>query len=91
MAVKLNGAETYEPITIILSKEITPIAYRNKIEEYVEQGLYHSIEEAEVKNPKIEIECEIYCEKHIGLFAVESGAVESGTIFSPYSGDVCDI
>ena len=91
MAVKLNGAETYEPITIILSKEITPIAYRNKIEEYVEQGLYHSIEEAEVKNPKIEIECEIYCEKNIGLFTIESRAVESGTIFSPYSGDVFDI
>lgn len=81
MAVKLNGAETYEPITIILSKEITPIAYRNKIEEYVEQGLYASTEEAEVKNPKIEIDCEIYYKKNIGLFAVESGAVENGTIF----------
>ena len=80
MAVKLNGAETYEPITIILTKEVTPIAYRNKIEEYVEQGLYASTEEAEEKNPKIEIDCEIYYEKNIGLFAVESGAVENGTI-----------
>lgn len=90
MAVKLNGAETYEPITIILTKEVTPIAYRNKVEEYVEQGLYASVEEAEEKNPKIEIECEIYYEKHVGLFAVECGAVESGTIYSPYSGELCD-
>ena len=90
MAVILNGAETYEPITIILTKENTPIAYRNKVEEYVEQGLYASIEEAEEKNPKIEIECEMYYEKHSGLFAVECGAVESGTIYSPYSGELCD-
>lgn len=90
MAVILNGVETYEPITIILTKENTPIAYRNKVEEYVEQGLYASIEEAEEKNPKIEIECEIYYEKHVGLFAVECGAVECGTIYSPYSGELCD-
>lgn len=90
MAVILNGVETYEPITIILTKENTPIAYRNKVEEYVEQGLYASIEEAEEKNPKIEIECEMYYEKHVGLFAVECGAVECGTIYSPYSGELCD-
>ena len=90
MAVILNGAETYEPITITLTKKETPIAYRNKVEEYVEQGLYASVEEAEEKNPKIEIECEMYYEKHSGLFAVECGAVESGTIYSPYSGELCD-
>ena len=33
---------------------------------------------------------EIYYEKHYGLFAVESGAVESGTIYSPYSRELCD-
>ena len=90
MAVILNGAETYEPITIILTKEVTPISYRNKVEEYVEQGLYASVEEAEEKNPKIEIDCEMYYEKHSGLFLVESEAVESGTIYSPYSGELCD-
>ena len=33
---------------------------------------------------------EIYYEKHYGLFAVESEAVESGTIYSPYSNELCD-
>ena len=40
--------------------------------------------------PRIEIELELYYEKEYGLFAVESGAVESGTIYSPYSAELCD-
>ena len=36
MAVKLNSAENYEPIEITISKETTPIAYNNKIQELVE-------------------------------------------------------
>ena len=90
MSVKLNSAENYEGITIILDKEQYPIAYRNKIEELVEQGTYDTIEEAEDDNPSIEIDCEIYYEKHSGLFVVESGAVESGLIYSPYSGNMCE-
>ena len=34
----------------------------------------------------MEFELEIYYEKGYGLFAVDSEAVNSGTIFSPYSG-----
>lgn len=90
MAVKLNNAEDYEPITIKLTKDETPIAYQNKIDELVEQGLYPSKEEAEKNNPVFEIDCEIYYEKHFGVFAVESGAVESGTIYSPYDGQYCE-
>lgn len=90
MAVKLNNAEDYEPITIKLTKDETPIAYQNKIDELVEQGLYPSKEEAEKDNPVFEIDCEIYYEKHCGVFAVESGAVESGTIYSPYDGQYCE-
>ena len=91
MSVKLNSAENYEGITIIVDKEQYPIAYRNKIEELVEQGLYNTIEEAENDNPTFEMDCEIYYDKHSGLFAVESGAVESGClIYSPYSGVACE-
>ena len=35
----------------------------------------------------MEIELEIYYEKGYGLFAVDSEAVNSGTVFSPYSGE----
>lgn len=89
MAVKLNNADNYEPIKVTLSKSEYPIAYNNKIEELVEEGTYNTIEDAEKSNPTIEIEMEIYYEKGCGLFAVECEAVESGTIFSPYTSDVC--
>lgn len=88
--VKLNGGDDYEPINIILSEEKYPIAYNKKIEELVEQGAYSDVEMAKFHNPTIEIECEIYYHKHSGLFAVECGAVESGTIYSPYSGELCE-
>ena len=90
MAVKLNNADNYEDIVIALTKSKTPIAYANKIEELVEQGLYPTKEDAEKDNPLFSIECEIYYDRHSGLFAVESGAVESGTIYSPYSGELCE-
>jgi hypothetical protein len=38
----------------------------------------------------MEIELEIYYEKGTGLFAVESETVESGTIYSPYTGELCE-
>ena len=90
MAVKLNSAEDYEPITIKIDKAHYPIAYRNKIEEMVEQGCYPTIHDAEKDNPTFEMECELYYDKHSGLFAVECGAVESGAIYSPYSGELCE-
>ena len=90
MAVKLNNSEQYEPITIRIDKNVAPIAYNNKIEELVEQGAYPTKEKAEKDNPYFEIVCELYYEKEDGLFAVESGAVESGTIYSPYNGVLCE-
>lgn len=90
MAVKLNSAEDCERLVIIVDKEQYPIAYRNKIEELVEQKCYDTIEDAEKDNPTFEMDCEIYYDKHSGLFAVECGAVESCCIYSPYSGELCD-
>lgn len=90
MAVKLNNIDNYEPIMVVLTEDRYPIAYNNKIQELVEQEVYDTIENAKKKNPRIEIELELYYEKVYGLFAVESGAVESGTIYSPYSAELCD-
>lgn len=88
--VKLNNSDNYEPINIVLTENAYPIAYNNKIEELVEQGLYADVETAKLDNPRIEIECEIYYQKHSGLFAVECGAVESVCVYSPYSGELCE-
>lgn len=90
MAVKLNNSDNYEPIQIEITKEKYPICYNNKIEELVEQGAYPNKEEAEKQNHKFYIDCELYYQKHSGLFAVEEGAVESGTIYSPYDGKLCE-
>lgn len=80
---KINNAENYEPIMVQLSKEKTPIAYNNKLEELIENGM--SKEEAEKYINESPIELEIYYEKEYGLFAVEIGAADSGSFYSPYS------
>jgi hypothetical protein len=91
MAVKLNGGDTYEGIgTITLTKEKYPIAFNAKVEELLEEGVETDREEAERLVSQMEIELEIYYEKGTGLFAVESEAVESGTIYSPYTAEVCE-
>ena len=87
--VQLNGADTYEHLcNVKLTKEKFPAAYENKVQELIEDcGV--SREEAENLISGMEIELEIYYEKGPGLFAVESEAVECGTIYSPYSGELC--
>lgn len=90
MAVKLNGAENYEPIHITITESEQPIAYNQKIDELVEQGAYPNREEAKKKNQVFHFDMEMYYQKHSGLFIVEEGAVESGTVYSPYDGELCD-
>ena len=87
--VKTNLSDNYESVIVKLSRESNPIAYQTKLEELVEQGCYNTIEEAEMDNEHIDIELEIYYDKHHGLFGVESGAIEScaESIQSPYTGE----
>ena len=87
--IKANSAEKYESTIIRLSKNRYPIAYQAKLEELVEQNCYDSIEKAESDNPYFDIELEMYYDKHHGLYAVESGAIESNAerICSPYTGE----
>lgn len=87
--IKANPAEKFESIEVKLSRNSNPIAYLSKLDELVEQGLYETVEEAEIDNPFIYIELEMYYDKHHGLYAVESGAIESNaeSICSPYTGE----
>ena len=83
---RLNNSDDYESIgTIKLSKEKFPIAFTEKVDELLEEGVVATREEAEYLVNDMEIELEIYYERGAGLFAVECGAVESGTIYSPYT------
>ena len=81
-----NNAENYESIQIILNPERFPIAFKNKVEELMEQGAFDTKEEAEHWVKTTPIELELYYEKDSGLFAVESEAIESDSVCSPYSG-----
>ena len=89
--VKLNNSDEYEALdTIKLTKEKFPKAFKAKVEELLEEGVCKTEEEAEKIVNDMEFELEIYYEKGTGLFAVESEAVESGTIYSPYSRELCE-
>lgn len=78
-----DGSE--EIIEVRLSKEKTPIAYKNKLDELLESGAFDTRAEAEKWLSENTIVLELYYEKHHGLFAVESDAIPSGGIHSPYS------
>lgn len=88
MAIKINEANTYEPIEVKLSKGKTPIAYKNKINELLKQKVFDTKEEAEEWLDNTPIEVEMYYEEGHGLFLVESEAIESATdglLCSPYT------
>ena len=85
-AIKMNNADNYESINITLSRENTPIAYQNKLDELMDCKAFDTQAEAEAWLNETPIELELYCENGYGLFGVESEAVESTEIKSPYSG-----
>lgn len=89
--VKLNNANEYESLgRFRLTRGTFPKAFAAKVEELIDEGVCGTVEEAETIVSNMEFELEVYYEKGSGLFAVESEAVECGTIFSPYSGELCE-
>lgn len=85
--MKIHKPEDAEIISVLLTPEKFPLAYKEKVDELVEQGAFNTREEAEKWVRTTPIEIELYYEKHSGLFAVESEALESSGIKSPYSGE----
>lgn len=91
MAVRLNNSDEYESLgSFKLTKEKFPKAFAAKVEELIEEGVCKTEQEAEAIINDMEFELEVYYEKGCGLFAVESEAVESGTIYSPYTAELCE-
>lgn len=88
--MKLNNSDTYEPILVTLSPDTYPIAFSAMVDELMEQKQFKTRAEAEAHVSSTPIELELYFEKGTGLFAVESSAVESGTIFSPYTTELLE-
>lgn len=88
--MKLNSADYYDSIKVTLSKEKTPVAFKQKVEELLEQKTFKTKEEAETYVDSTPIELELYYQKDSGLFGVEAEAIESGTIYSPYSAEMLE-
>lgn len=88
----VKAPQKAESIEIILSPTTYPVAYKNRLEELIEQGEFDTREEAEEYIKTNPIVLELFYEKHFGLFAIDTFAVESEDSFSPYSRKriVCD-
>lgn len=74
-----------EVIEIRLTPEKYPIAFKNKVDELCEQGAFNTRAEAEEWVKSTPFVMELIYEKHSGLFAVESDALENTNCFSPYT------
>lgn len=85
--MQLNNSDNYESIRVQLSKEKTPIAWEQRVQSLINSGITREQAEAVADST---IEVEIYYNPDAGLFLVESEAVESGTIYDPYSGELLD-
>lgn len=85
--MKANKVGQEETIAVLLTRRTFPIAFQNKLNELMEQGAFDNEEDATKWIESNPIVLEIMYEKDSGLFAVESEAIESGGIVSPYSGE----
>ena len=85
--MQLNNSDNYESITVQLSKEKTPIAWEQRVLSNMNSGATRE-EAEELANQPIEVE--MYYNIDAGLFLVECEAVESGTIYDPYSGELLE-
>lgn len=86
--VKINDANDYESINIVLSEHTYPIMFREKVKELVEEcGM--TLEEARNEVEGMVIEVELYYEKGLGMFGIEAEAVEcfGDSLKSPYTGE----
>ena len=83
--LRLNPAGEEETINVWLSKEKTPIAWRAKMDELIEEEGMTEAEAEKFIADSVWV-MEIYYEKGQGLFLVETEACEcTGTVHSPYS------
>ena len=85
MTIKINEPNHEEVIEVRLSREKTPIAFNEKLNELMEEGAFDTEKEAIEWIEKTPFVMEMYYEKGHGLFLVESEAIDSCDIVSPYT------
>ena len=85
MAIKINDPDHIEVIEVRLSREKTPITFKNKLEELMEEKAFDNEKEAIEWIEKTPFVMEMYYEKGHGLFLVESDTLDGVGIASPYT------
>ena len=86
MAFKINNSDSFEGLTITVTKKKYPILFENKVNELIKNGLTREQAEDSVENMKVDLE--LYYEEDGGFFAVEQEAISSQiVIYSPYTGE----
>lgn len=85
--MRLHNSDEYESIKIWIDPIQHPIAFKNRIKSFEYSGM---TEEEVIKMASQPIEMELYYDSDTGLFMVEPEAVESGTIYHPYTGTIMD-
>lgn len=85
MAIKINDPDHIEVIEVRLSREKTPITFKNKLEELMEEKAFDNEKEAIEWIENTPFVMEMYYEKGHGLFLVESDALDGVGIASPYT------
>ena len=86
MPIEVNDEFHTESVNIQLSRDKTPIAFKNKLNELMEQGRFETKEEAIEFIESAPIKMELYYEKGHGLIMVEGDALDNGRdVWSPYT------
>lgn len=82
---RLTITSDSEVMDVLLCPNNTPLAYQRKLKELIEIA---GITEDEAKKHLLQpIHLELFYDYGLGLFGVESEAVESTAIYSPYTGE----
>lgn len=89
--LRKHNAEEMESISVYLSPDKTPVAYARKLKELMDQKVFNSQEEAEKWIRTTPFDMELYYSIGLGLFMVESEAVEADAdIYDCYTGEALD-
>lgn len=85
--IKANGDSEPEVVDVRLDPVSHPRAYATKKKELMDSGMTEQEAEEALRTP---FTLELYYSKDNGLFAVESEALEYGSIRNPYDGVLID-
>lgn len=85
--VKLNNSDDYESIKVKLTPTETPRVYGLRVQDLMIGGMSGDEAEKKALEP---YELELYYEPGVALFAVDPESVDSGTVYSPYTAELCE-